>query len=225
MASDTLKSACALTRKSCDHAGSFYLPEPLPFAAKVELKRYRRGTQRVRVTGTSNEPRERVMKIAIALLLLTTSVMGQTEEQFKQNRLALDFSKIGTSLLPEGLEDAPDLSAVKTLRVKAAEHEVEALQARYERGLENINFLLDARIRLAVAQLDTTDSKEEQLKFIEVGLYASIMTWQRLKELQKVGARGGDAAAEAQARSNVYRFYVWWHKWKAGEPIGVTLTR
>lgn len=165
------------------------------------------------------------MKIAIALLLLTTSVMGQTEEQFKQNRLALDFSKIGTGSLPEGLADAPDLAAIKTLRVQAAENEVQALQARYERGLDNINFLLDAHVRLAIAQLDTTDIKEKQLEFIQAGLNSSVLTWQRVKELQKVGARGGDAAAEAQARNGVYRFYIWWHKWKAGEPIGVTLTR
>lgn len=165
------------------------------------------------------------MKIAIALLLLTASVMGQSEKQFEQNRLALDLSKIGTNLLPEGLEDAPDLAAIKTLRVQAALDEVQALQARYDSGLDNINFLLDAQVSLALAQLDTTDSKEEQLKFIRAGLNSAILTWQRLKEMQEIGARGGDHAAEARARAHVYRFYVWWHKWKAGEPIGVTLTR
>ncbi len=40
------------------------------------------------------------------------------------------------------------------------------------------------------------------------GRNSSLLTWQRLKELQKVGARGGDAAAEAQARSQYYNFDV-----------------
>lgn len=38
------------------------------------------------------------------------------------------------------------------------------------------------------------------------GRNTSLLTWQRIKELQNVGARGGDAAAEAQARSNYYTF-------------------
>jgi outer membrane protein TolC len=40
------------------------------------------------------------------------------------------------------------------------------------------------------------------------GRNSSLLTWQRIKELQKVGARGGDAAAEAQARANYYNFDV-----------------
>ncbi len=40
------------------------------------------------------------------------------------------------------------------------------------------------------------------------GRNTSLLTWQRIKELQKVGARGGDAAAEAQARSQYYNFDV-----------------
>ena len=40
------------------------------------------------------------------------------------------------------------------------------------------------------------------------GRNSSLLTWQRLKELQKVGARGGDAAAEAQSRSQYYNFDV-----------------
>ncbi len=34
----------------------------------------------------------------------------------------------------------------------------------------------------------------------------SLRTWQRINELQKVGSRGGEADAEAQARSNFYLF-------------------
>ncbi|MCR9296799.1 MAG: hypothetical protein NXI32_29170 [bacterium] len=161
--------------------------------------------------------------LASVWLQLTTPLLGQTAEQFQQNSQELDFSSLGTRLLPPGLTEATDLATVKALRAKTAEQTVAALQARYESGLDNINFLLNAQISLALAQLDTTDDREQQLKFIQAGLNASILTWQRIKELQNVGARGGDAAAEAQARAEVYRFYVWWHKWKAGEDIFLTL--
>jgi outer membrane protein TolC len=40
------------------------------------------------------------------------------------------------------------------------------------------------------------------------GRNSSLLTWQRIKELQKVGARGGDAAAEAQSRSQYFSFDV-----------------
>ena len=40
------------------------------------------------------------------------------------------------------------------------------------------------------------------------GRNSSLLTWQRIKELERVGARGGDAAAEAQARSQYYNFDV-----------------
>lgn len=40
------------------------------------------------------------------------------------------------------------------------------------------------------------------------GRNSSLLTWQRIKELQKVGARGGDAAAEAQSRSQYFNFDV-----------------
>lgn len=161
--------------------------------------------------------------LAMVWVQLTTPLLGQTAEQFQQNKQELDFSSLGTRLLPPGLTEATDLATVKALRVKTAEQTVAALQARYESGLDNINFLLNAQISLALAQLDTTDDREQQLKFIQAGLNASILTWQRIKELQNVGARGGDAAAEAQARAEVYRFYVWWHKWKAGEDILMTV--
>lgn len=40
------------------------------------------------------------------------------------------------------------------------------------------------------------------------GRNASLLTWQRVKELQDAGARGGDLAAEAEARSQFYNFDV-----------------
>ena len=38
------------------------------------------------------------------------------------------------------------------------------------------------------------------------GRESALRTWQRIRELQKAGARGGEADAEAQARSNYYQF-------------------
>ncbi|MCA9132689.1 MAG: TolC family protein, partial [Planctomycetales bacterium] len=46
------------------------------------------------------------------------------------------------------------------------------------------------------------------LEAIVAGRNSALLTWQRIRELQKVGVRGGDAAAEAQARSNYYLFDV-----------------
>ncbi len=40
------------------------------------------------------------------------------------------------------------------------------------------------------------------------GRNSALLTWQRIQELQKVGARGGDAAAEAQSRSQYFTFDV-----------------
>lgn len=46
------------------------------------------------------------------------------------------------------------------------------------------------------------------LETIVAGRNSALLTWQRVKELQKVGMRGGDAAAVAQASSNYYLFEV-----------------
>jgi outer membrane protein TolC len=46
------------------------------------------------------------------------------------------------------------------------------------------------------------------LESLVAGRNSALLTWQRVKELEKVGARGGDAAAEAQARSQYYNFEV-----------------
>ncbi len=46
------------------------------------------------------------------------------------------------------------------------------------------------------------------LETIVAGRNSALLTWQRVQELQKVGMRGGDAAAVAQASSNYYLFDV-----------------
>ena len=46
------------------------------------------------------------------------------------------------------------------------------------------------------------------LETIVAGRNSALLTWQRVKELQKVGMRGGDAAAVAQASASYYTFDV-----------------
>lgn len=167
------------------------------------------------------------MRTLFACLTLTTSLFGQAPEEFKTNAepILKSLEAVGTTLLPDGIKEATDLASIKALRVKAAEDQVTALEQRYNSGLDNINYLLNAQIELALARVDTTDNKEEQLVHIQTGLTAALQTWQRVKELQKIGARGGDHASEAKTRNQVLRFYVWWHKWKAGQDVGFTLAR
>ena len=121
---------------------------------------------------------------------------------------------VGNGELPPGLEGVSDLRVINQMRIETLHQSVEALQARYERGLDNINLLLAAQLELATAQLDSTKVKKERLDHIENSLKFALLTWQRLKELQKVGARGGDAAAECQSRAAVFRYRAMWLKEK-----------
>ena len=61
------------------------------------------------------------MRIAIAFLLLTTSVPGQDTE------LGLDLTDVGTGVVPEGLQGDPDLAALK---------ERQGRQCRYQQRLQ-----------------------------------------------------------------------------------------
>jgi len=127
-------------------------------------------------------------------------------------------ANVGTGVLPPGLEGETDLNAIKQRRIEALQGAVEALQLRYERALDNINFLLATQIELVIANLDSTTVKIERLDHSETALATALITWQRLKELQKVGARGGDAAAEFQARAAVFKFRAMWLAEKAAGP-------
>lgn len=165
------------------------------------------------------------MRTTLILLFLANFALAQDSDNFVRSSTTLVDSakKVGTGNLPDGFVEAAEMAAIKALRVRAAEDQVSALRARYMSGLDNINFLLQAQIELALARIDTTNDKAKQLEHIQAGLNAAIITWQTIKEIQKVGAIGGDAAAEAQARNQVFRFYVWWHKLKAGQNVGTTL--
>jgi len=95
---------------------------------------------------------------------------------------------------------------------------VEVLRIRHELGLVNFGFLLTAQIELAIAKVDSTTVKQERLDHIETAVISALKAWQRINELQKVGARGGDVDAEVQARAAVFKFRVMWLAEKAVAP-------
>lgn len=144
------------------------------------------------------------MRTFLLLLLITASAIGQ-------EGIPAD---VGTGLLPPGLEGESDLKVINLRRIEALRENVEALQARYERGLDNINLLCVAQIELLTAQLDSTTLKKERLDYIENSLKFALLTWQMVKNLQKVGARGGDVATECQSRAAVFRYRAMWLKEK-----------
>ncbi len=147
------------------------------------------------------------MKLLAAILLLSAFALGQ--EGVPDN--------VGTGLLPPGLGGVTDLDAIKQSRIDALQEAVEALQSRYEHGLDNPNLLFGAQIELAIARLDATNVKKERLDFIQDALLAALLTWQRANALNKAGVRGGDSATETQARAAVFRYRVMWLKEKAGD--------
>ena len=73
--------------------------------------------------------------------------------------------------------------------------------ADFESGI--INFISD--VERAYWELYFT---YHNLEAVTAGRNSSLLTWQRVKELERVGARGGDAAAVAQSRSQYYQFDV-----------------
>ncbi len=166
------------------------------------------------------------MKTVSIFLLLCNFAVCQEQGQFTDDAKALlgSLKQLGTGQLPPGIVEAKDLASIKALRVEAAEEQVEGLRARYEGGLDNINFLLRAQIELTLARMDTTDDRAKQLEHIQDGLNSAVLVWQRVTELQKAGASGGDFASSAEAKQHVFKFYVLWHKWKAGQGIGHTMT-
>lgn len=145
------------------------------------------------------------MKTVAAILLLTATAYGQE---------GLD-TELGTGAFPPGIVGETNLRNVQLLRCEALKSGVHELQSRYESGLDNIHFLLDAQMKLAAAQLDTTADRQQRLEYLQAAFNSALLTWQRVKKLQSVGMRGGDAAAEAQARAAVFRVRVAWLKEEA----------
>lgn len=141
------------------------------------------------------------MKTLVAILLLAATAYGQE-----------GLDEIGTGMFPPEMVGETDFKKVQLLRCEALKSAVQDLQSRYAYGLGNIHFLLESQRELALAQLDTTDDKQQRLGFIRAAFDSALLTWQRVKELQTVGMRGGDAASEAQARAAVFRVRVLWLK-------------
>ncbi len=118
--------------------------------------------------------------------------------------------------LPPGLEDAADLGAIQQMRIESMQQATDAIQSKIEQGLENSQRLLQAHRELINAKLDATTTSHERLEILADGFRSALLTWQRVKELQQVGARG----TEAQARAEVFRYQVMRLEEKAKEGSG-----
>ncbi len=124
--------------------------------------------------------------------------------------------EFGTGLLPPGLVGDSTIDVIQKSRIDVLQEAVSALQSRNDEGLDSISQLLDAQLELTTARLDAADAKQERMDLIQESLRTALLTWQRVKELQRVGARGGDAGSEAQAKAAVFRYRSMWFKEKAG---------
>ncbi len=148
------------------------------------------------------------MRTLITFFLLTTIAIGQ--EGIPAN--------VGDGTLPPGLEGETDLNAIRQRRIDASQAAINALHARFNRGLDNSCLLLVAQNELLSANLDSTTAKKERLDHIETALTSALLAWQRVKELQLAGVWGGDAAAEVQARAAVFKFRAMWLAENAAVP-------
>ena len=155
------------------------------------------------------------MRTFVLILLLTTTTIGQDGIP----------ANIGTGVLPPGMEGETDLKVINQKWIEALQNQLEALQARYDRGLDNINLLMEAQMELLIAKLDSTSVKQERLDYIQGAMGLALLTWQRIKELQKMGARGGDTFAEAQSRASVFKYREMWLKEKASDANPATATK
>ncbi len=138
------------------------------------------------------------MRTMILVLLLCSIVGGQDQQA------ANPFLAVGNGNYPDGLLET-DIKKIQQKRIEAAQLCVEVLRNRYERGLINMSIVLEAQIEFLHARLDATETKEERLKCISDVQEIALKLWQHVIELHKIGARGGEADAEAQARAHVFK--------------------
>jgi hypothetical protein len=78
--------------------------------------------------------------------------------------------------------------------------------------LDSITLFLEAQIDLVNARLEFEERKEKRLDAIFEGVQSALLTWQRCKELERAGVKGGDTCSETRARSQVFKFRVMWLK-------------
>jgi hypothetical protein len=153
------------------------------------------------------------MRFLVAILLLSASAFAQ--EGIPVN--------IGTGKFPPGLDGVTELDEIQKSRIDALKQCVATQRSRFERVLNDTSILNAAQMDLVMTQLDSTKVKQERLDFIQEALVATLETWQRIHELQLVGAIGGSADKEALARAAVFRFCVMWLKENAGENQPIAL--
>ncbi len=126
--------------------------------------------------------------------LFTSAYVGWFEAEYRQPLLrgaGVDFNRIA----------GPNSQVGQYNGVLIARINTDVSLADFEQGI--VNFTND--IETAYWELYFA---YHNLETIVAGRNSALLTWQRIKELQKVGVRGGDAAAEAQARSSYYLFDV-----------------
>ncbi len=122
---------------------------------------------------------------------------------------------IGTGVFPDGIAGVTDLKKAQLARVEALQSSAQEWQAMYVSGLVTLEVSLVSQMELALAQLDTTDDNQKRLDYLQAGFNSALLVWQRVKELQSAGVRGGDAASLAQATALVFKLRVMWLKEKA----------
>lgn len=127
-------------------------------------------------------------------LLYTSSYSGYVEAEYRQPLLkgaGVQYNRIAGTSLQNGVYNGVLIARITT----------DVSLADFEAGV--ISFMND--VEGAYWELYYA---YHNLESLVAGRNSSLLTWQRVKELERVGARGGDAAAEAQARSQYYSFEV-----------------
>jgi outer membrane protein TolC len=124
----------------------------------------------------------------------TSDYDGAFEAEYRQPLLqgaGVDFNRIAGPNSPIGQYNGVLIARINT----------DISLADFEQGI--INYVND--VESAYWELYFS---YHSLEAIVAGRNSSLLTWQRTTELLRVGARGGEAAAEAQARSSYYLFDV-----------------
>lgn len=127
-------------------------------------------------------------------LFYPSSYTGYFEAEFRQPLLrgaGVQYNRIAGPGSPNGVYNGVLIARINT----------DISLADFEAGV--ISYIND--VETAYWELYFT---YHNLESLVAGRNSALLTWQRVKELERVGARGGDAAAEAQARSQYYSFEV-----------------
>ncbi|MCA9157100.1 MAG: TolC family protein, partial [Planctomycetales bacterium] len=126
--------------------------------------------------------------------LFSSAYTGWFEAEYRQPLMrgaGVDFNRIA----------GPNSTVGQYNGVLIARINTDITLADFEQGI--ITFIND--VETAYWELHFS---YHNLETIVAGRNSALLTWQRVKELQKVGMRGGDAAAVAQASANYYTFDV-----------------